>query len=396
MYPRPAIEAVSVVDRAAVQNASRAVRPDMPALNELALRSLAVLFSDEEKLFARRITWTDGGFRQEGTSVRGTVIALLGLQRVAMSRAKHVVDVDSIGDAVLRDTSWVTGVGDLGLLTWFTAEWAPERLKKLISEFDFWNALDTYRDGHEARTEGLAWFLSGIAHARIASPTTIPDLTDVAVEAYHLLENNQSEGGIFGNKAFPRFPHQASHKRLGTFADQMYAVYALTAFARAFQVEEPLTSALSCANAVRALQGEQGQWWFLYNKRACRVAKRYPVLFSHQYGIAPLAFLALEELTGQSFRSAVEKGISWFGAANELGEDLRNLVRGLIWDSIEQKKWPTKCWEAALDFLNVCYEPHLEKLRIRYEARPDQFGWLLYVFGGLGLPQGADPLPVPA
>jgi hypothetical protein len=42
-------------------------------------------------------------------------------------------------------------------------------------------------------------------------------------------------------------------------------------------------------------------------------------------------------------------------------------------------------WEATLNFMNISRRPQVENLRIRYEARPDHFGWLLYAFGGFGL-----------
>jgi hypothetical protein len=252
---------------------------------------------------------------------------------------------------------------------------------------DFGKALGTYPDGRQARTRGLAWFLAGIAHARLACPGSLPDLTDVAVDTYHLLQDNQSEGGIFGHAAFPRFHQQTFCNRFGTFADQIYAIYAFTTFARAFQIEEPLGSALGCANALRALQGEMGQWWFLYDKRACRVVNRYPVYSLHQDGTAPFGLLALGETTGQSFHEPIYKGLSWIAGANELGEDLRNLDRGLIWDSIGPRRRIANYWEAALSLMNISRERQVESLRIRYEARPDHFGWLLYAFGRFGLPK---------
>ncbi len=389
MSPRPLVEAVSVQERVDVPTDSCGSKLDIPALNALALRSLVSLFEEKEKLFSRRVTLTEDGFRREGASQKRTIIALLGLQRLAESGEAPPFDVGSIRDAVLGDTSWVRSVGDLGLLTWFTAECVPEKLGLLLNEFDFGKALDTYSDGREARTGGLAWFLAGVAHARLACPGTLLDLTDVAVDTYHLLQDNQSESGIFGHARFSRFLQRIFCDRFGTFADQIYAIYALTTFARAFQIEEPLGSALGCANSVRALQGEMGQWWFLYDKRACRVVNRYPVFSLHQDGTAPVGLLALGEATGQSFHEPIYKGLSWIAGANELGDDLRNLDRGLIWDSISPGRRIASYWEAAFSFMNISRGPQAESLKIRYEARPDHFGWLLYAFGKFGLPKAA-------
>lgn len=360
---------------------------DIPALNALAVQSLLSLFKAKENLFCRCVTITKDGFHQDKTSRRRTIIALLGLQRLSESGERQPFDLVSIQDVLLTDTSWVRGVGDLGLLTWFTAEFVPEKLHGLFNEFNFNKALETYPDGRQARTSGLAWYLAGISHARLAGVRAIPDLTDVAVGAYHLLVDNQGESGIFGQAAFPGLLQQAFWRRFGTFGDQIYAIYALSTFSRAFQVEEPLAPALSCANSIRGLQGERGEWWFLYDKRACRVANRYPVFSWHQDGTAPVGLLALGEATGQSFHESICKGLSWVTGANELGNDLRNLDRGLIWDSIWPRRRAANYWEAALSLLNISRTPREDHLRIRYEARPDHFGWLLYAFGRLGLPK---------
>jgi hypothetical protein len=364
----------------------RVSQSDIPGLNSLALGSLVSLLDEKDQLFAECITLTEAGLHREKASGKLSAIALLGLQRLAMSGARHSFDVSAIQDAVWKDRSWVKCVGDLGLLTWFTATCIPDRLGALFNEYDFGRAIVTYSDGREALTTSLAWFLAGIAHARLTRPNAAPDLTDIAVETYHSLQDNQSEGGIFGHAGSPRFLKQIFYKRYGTFADQIHAIYALTTFARAFQIEEPLASALACANSIRALQGEMGQWWFLYDKRTCRVVNRYPVCSLHQDGTAPVGLLALEEATGQNFRGPMYKGLSWVAGMNELGYDLRNIDPGLIWDSIGPSRRLANCWELACGFMNRTREPQLESLRVRYEVRPDHFGWLLYAFGKFGLP----------
>jgi hypothetical protein len=358
---------------------------DIPALNALALRSLVALFDARENLFSRSLVLTNDGLYREKTSRRRTMIALLGLQRLAESREPLPIDVAAVRDTLLADTKWVSGLRDLGLLTWLTAEIVPEKLGNLCKEFDFDKALESYPDGRQAHSSGLALFLAGISHARLAGVGSIPDLTDVAVDAYHLLLENQGENGIFGRAGFAHSLQRFFCRRFGTFDDQISAIYALSTFAKAFQIEEPLAPALSCANSIRSLQGEKGEWWFLYDKGACRVVNRYPVFSWHQDGTAPLGLLALGEATGQSFQEAIHKGLSWITGRNELANDLRNQERGLIWDSICPKRPTTNYWETALSLLNLPPRSRQVDLHIRQEARPDHFGWLLYAFGKHGL-----------
>jgi hypothetical protein len=385
MLPGSRTEIVSFKRVFAVDRRSmRGPAPEIPALNARALRSLVYLFSEKEKLFSRSVTLKSSGLHREGNSLKRTVIALLGLNRLAESKAATPFDVCSMHNAVLGDTSWVGSLGELGLLAWFTAECEPDRLRNLFRQFDFDKALLTYREGREACTSGLAWFLAGISHARLAGSSAVPDLTDVAVDAYHLLLENQSEGGIFGQVAFPRWLQRAC-RRFGRFSDQIFAIYALSVFSRAFQIEEPLAPALNCGNSICSLQGDNGEWWFLYDKQACRVVNRYPVFSWHQDGTAPVGLLALGEATGQNFYEPIYKGLTWGIASHQLGDHLESQQQGLIWDSIRPRRKAANYWEAALSLANIARRQKEEHLSIRYEARPDHFGWLLYAFGRAGL-----------
>ena len=364
------------------------VRLDIPTLNSLALRSLVELFNQKEQLFCERATFGISGCRRDGVSQKQTIVALLGLRQLALSERTEPLDIRSIRDAIIRDQSWVTSAEDLGLLTWFMATYSPDQMETIVREFDFDSRFKPYEDVHQGRTTGLAWFLAGVAHAALARPEFASRLTDVAVDAYRLLLGNQGDSGIFGSAGSARFPRETLYRRFGTLRDQVSAIYALSTFARAFQIEEPLESALACANSICALQGDLGQWWFLYDKSSGRVAKRYPVISSHQDGIAPSALLALGEATGRSFDKAIFRGLSWITGANEIGVDLRGADRDLIWESIDFEGRISKYWDAALSFANGSLHPHKGRLKIRYEIRPDHFGWLLYAFGELGLAAG--------
>jgi hypothetical protein len=361
-------------------------------LTSVAARALLALFDGKEMLFSRRIRLNGRGFHREGVSARRSVAALLGLQRLTDSGEWQPFNLETIHAAILQDTRWVKGIGDLGLLVRLAAECGrPDRVASVATEFDFANALTAFPDAREARTTDLAFFLAGISHARLACPSNLPDVTDAAVDAYRLLEANQGTGGIFAHAGQPGFLQQPYSNRFGTFADQAHAIYALATFARAFEIEEPLADALNCANAVRDLQGELGQWWFLYDKRTSKVVNRYPVWSMHQDGLAPMALLALEEATGPSFDEAIQKGLAWVEGRNELGVNLHDMEHGTIWDSIEPK---SRIRKAAMSLLGS--DNPGEKLQIRYEARPDHLGWLLYAFARFGIAKGATGVRVAA
>ncbi len=382
MNPHPNFESVALPIRSVNSTWGRESQLEVSALSSMAATALLPLFDGTEMLFTRRITLRGRGFCREPASPRRTVIALLGLHRFADSGQRQPFDLPSIETAVFQDKRWIKGIGDLGILIQFAAEYSPDRLSSLADNFDFAEALEIFPDGREARTAALSCFLAGISHAKLSSPDSLPDLTDMAVDTYHLLQENQGPGGIFADAGLPGLLQQPFSNRFGTIADQMHAVYALTTFARAFGIEEPLADALNCANAIRALQGDKGQWWFLYDKRSSRVVNRYPVFSIYQNGIAPMALLALAEATGQNFDDAICTGLSWVAGANELGVDLRDWQHGVIWDSIEPRSRITNFCDSALNLIHCSRKSPDENLRVRFEARPDHFGWLLYALTG--------------
>lgn len=383
------LRGIAVREPADVQT-DRLTQPDIPSLNALALRSLVSLFDEKEQLFSERVMLSRGCYRRDETSRKQTIIALLGLHRLVESGGTQPFDIAAIRDAAFQDRSWISSAGDVGLLTWFTAACLPDRLRVVLDEINFEEVLQTFEDGRQAQTTGLAWFLAGLAHAALARPEMRSGLTDVAVDTYRLLQDNQSHAGIFGHSGSMRLPLGILCSRFGTFSDQISAIYSLSMFAKAFKIEEPLGSALACASTICQFQGDLGQWWFLYDKSACRVVKRYPVLSSHQDGTAPCALLALGEATGRRFHNAIAKGLSWITGGNELGSDLRKLDQVFIWDSIEPVGRLAKYREAVLDFLIPSREAGADGLGVRCQARPEHFGWLLCAFGNLGLPKAAS------
>ena len=382
MNPHSNLESVALPVRNGYGTWGRGTQLDVPAFCSVAVKGLVSLFDGKELLFRRRITLREGAFRREAASQKRTVIALLGLKCLSDSGRQQPFDLASIENSVFQDKSWIEGVGDLGVLIQFAAEYNPNRLALLADRFDLESALSSFPDGREARTAALSSFLAGISHAKLSSPDSLPDLTDAAVDTYHLLQENQGPGGIFAHAGLPGLLQQPFSNRFGTIADQMHAIYALTTFARAFGIEEPLADALNCANTIRALQGDKGQWWFLYDKRSSQTVNRYPVRSICQNGMAPMALLALAEATGQNFDDAICSGLSWVGGANELGVDLRDWQHGVIWDSIEPRSRITNFCDSALNLIHCSRKSPDENLRVRFEARPDHFGWLLYALTG--------------
>lgn len=362
---------------------------DIRALNSLALQGLVPMFDAEEQLFCHRVVRSKHELVREGLSRRYTIMTLLGLHEIEQTGARSPFDIQSIYGSLSRDTAWISGVGDLGLVIWLTSAISPEQLEELFQRVNLETALDRHEDGRQARTTELAWFLTGISNAALACPKMVADLTDLAVEIYRRIKENQGEYGFFGHMSTTKSVRGFLRGRIGNFADQIYPILAMARFASAFGVDEPLGSALECASAICGAQGRLGQWWWLYDSRGGQISSRYPVYSVHQQGMAPMGLFALEEATGQSFGNHIYKGLRWIYGANELDLDMRDFSQSLIWRCILPKSRQTKYWDTALSLVRQTKEDATAgPLEILFEDRPYELGWLLYAFGRFSTIQG--------
>jgi hypothetical protein len=346
----------------------------------VASRGLVVMFDEEKQQFCHRLLRTEKGIVREGLSRRYTIMTLLGLRELELKRIDSPFDSNAIYAAFVQKTDWITGIGDLGLLIWLTAVFAPDQLESVFLKFRCETALDRYADARSGRTMELAWFLTGLAHAVLVNPKQGRRLTDVALETYRRLEQNQGEFGFFGHMNTKSSLAGLLRGRIGSFADQVYPIYAISKFATALQVKESLGRALKCADAICRAQGELGQWWWLYDLRSGRVSSDYPVYAVHQHGMAPMALFAFEESSGKSFEPFVYRGLNWI-TKNELGVDMRDHEHNLIWRCILPEASQSKYWEIASSLVrSKSKEVPAGSLKVLYEQRPYEFGWLLFAF----------------
>ena len=100
-------------------------------------------------------------------------MTLLGLKKLELAGGDSPLDIRSIYTSFVRDTKWIQGIGDMGLLIWLVATFNPDHLNGLLHTFNYETALDRFSDGRERHTMELAWFLSGLAHSAEACPKLV-------------------------------------------------------------------------------------------------------------------------------------------------------------------------------------------------------------------------------
>ncbi|HXM62343.1 MAG TPA: hypothetical protein VN950_15900 [Terriglobales bacterium] len=347
-------------------------------LVELAIHGLEAMYDQEKGLFCHRLKQTPSGNAQEGISERYTVMTLLGLLRAEGAGCRSPVDIYTTIDALYRDTGWVDNIGDLGLLLWLSSV-SSRKLDTFYATFNLENALRNYSDSRKRLTMELAWFLTGLTYASQTKQKRPPYIEPLARQTYTLLKSNQGKDSLFGHMAKWKSLAGAIRGHVGSFADQVYPIFAMAHFGQVFGLKEALQNSLQGANTICRLQGPLGQWWWHYDSTTGRVVGRYPVYSVHQHAMAPMALFAAQDACNTDFREPIYKGLEWIGGANELQQSLEDKSASLVWRCIR----PTKS-TSSLGRLSalVGQERTGGTLHILHECRPYELGWLLYAFAG--------------
>lgn len=360
----------------------------------LAVRGLQPMFDQHRQLFCYKLKKNESGMVQEGISQRYTMMTLLGLYRLEQSGKVSPFDSGRILEALFSDLSWIDNIGDLGLFLWLCSTVCPERLPEIGSKLDIADALVRYRGAKGGATMELAWFLTGICYWGLARPEKLAELKPVALETYQMLVKNQGERGFFGHLCTSRSLMGMIRGRIGSFADQVYPIYAFTQLFRAYEHEEAAKRALKCAVGICEVQGPLGQWWWHYDAVRGKVTDGYPVFSVHQHAMAPMTLFALGDTIGYDFDPYIYKGLNWINTNNELNFEMEDTSAGVIWRCIQRSG------SSRMRYLKARLGRHQDALRhsggrelqVLFECRPYELGWLLYAFANRIQPeQAAEP-----
>ena len=350
---------------------------------KLAVEGLPAMFDSTRQLYCYKLKKTEQGLIQEGISHRYTMMTLLGLHRYEQGGGISPVLTEPVLSMLLSDLTWVQGIGDLGVLLWLCGIVAPDRLSELEKRLPIASALSTYPSAKKAVTMELAWFLTGLSYWGLALPDQLPQLESVARATYDLLKRNQGSR-FFGHLGTSSSMMGMVRGRIGSFADQVYPIYGMSLFSRVFGDAEAGKKAVICARGICDVQGPLGQWWWHYDSVGGKVVDGYPVFSVHQHAMAPMTLFALGEATGMDFRPWIYRGLQWINSQNELAFEMEDASAKLVWRCIHRSDRSVgRYLKAALgQYPHPIQHDRAEDLKVLYECRPYELGWLLYAFAG--------------
>jgi hypothetical protein len=377
----PKLNTIDAVNRNGKTDAIKRGCDIMEEIIPLSVRGLEVMYDYKEKRFNYCAQKFEGGILNSGLSRRYTLVTLLGLVEYEKHGGKSFLNIQEIVSDLHSTSNQTSNIGDLGLLIWLCAMASPSKLEKLFMETRANDALTQYGDARRGCTMELSWFLTGLSMAYLMGNRDIAWIKKKADATVQQILGNYGGKGIFGHLR-KSSATGLIRGQIGSFADQVYPIYALTLYHKAFISVQALDVAKKCADTICQLQGTLGQWWWHYNSATGKVVGSYPVYSVHQEGMAPMALYFVGETTGKDYSAQIIKGLEWIRGNNELGVNMIDLERNVIWRCLYRPKWKSYP-EELLRFLRYRMEKMERKdLRILYECRSYCFGWLLYALAG--------------
>ncbi len=350
-------------------------------LCRLAVCGLAAMYEEEHELFCHIYARGNAGMHRRGLSPRYTMMTLLGLRRYERTGGRSPVDVEAVLGRLLRDTSWISNAGDLGLLLWTCAEVLPETVPSTYRQVGAADALTRFADARQGFTMEVAWYLTGLIACCEAGCADLAGQPENIGAARAILARNCGDAGIYGHRSADGRLSGYARRRIGSFADQVYPTIAFARLSSVLDDRDACEMAIRTAVTMCDLQGAMGEWSWHYDAQTGRVVNRYPVYSVHQHAMGPMMLFAVAEASNRNFDEAICRSLAWISGDNELQRDFVEPELGLIWRSIYLRR-AHRYTDAALRVAGLRREAAGVELQIRYECRPYELGWLLYAFAG--------------
>jgi hypothetical protein len=353
----------------------------IPELRELALHGLTHMYVPKQSLFCQTYVRTKSGMQRQGISHRYTMMSLLGLHRLERFGGQSPVPIEPVLRKMVDNTDWITCAGDLGLLLWTCGEILPENVPAVFRQVCATEALSRFSDAQQGYTMEVAWLLTGLTACCEAGFTDLPGMSELIEATRRILSQNCDYTGIYGHRSADGTLAGYARHRIGSFADQVYPTIAFARLSQVFHDSEARDMAIRTAVTICDLQGPLGEWFWRYDARTGRVVSRYPVYSVHQHAMGPMMLFAVSEATGYNFNDAVRDGLTWISGENEMRRSFVEPSLGLVWRCIYLGS-VSKYFDSGFRLLYAGLGASKAGLKVRYECRPYELGWLLYAFAG--------------
>ena len=378
-------------------------------LQDIALSGLVRSYDPETGLFHAKLVPTADGSEAVGQSFRYSGMAAIGLT-TAGARGLGDGGLPVAEICARLDERALQGCDplDLSLVLWGAAIAGRPTVRALLARVE-----KEYRELRRWHTSmGLGWALAGVEHAARLGGSTGASAARLADSmAQDLLRYQQRRTGLFRMRPLrPRRRLVAAlvESRIGTFANQIYPIYALSLHAARTGKDEAVQAVRRCVQSVCRAQGEKGQWWWMVDTKTGRWVDRYPVYAVHQDAMAPFGLHAARACWDGDTDAHIRRGLDCLFGDNELGISLVDESEGVIWRAIQREDsisdgdygapsrtlWRRKLTGLGLDMLGQLRPPS-DRLEILRECRTYHLGWVLFASEALEHAENAQAAAPP-
>ncbi|MCJ7822067.1 MAG: hypothetical protein MUQ26_03135, partial [Armatimonadetes bacterium] len=356
------------------------------------LSGLVRSYDPETGLFHAKLVQTADGSEAVGQSFRYSGMAAIGLT-TAGARGFGDGGLPVAEICARLDERALQGCDplDLSLVLWGAAIADRPTVRALLGRVG-----EEYRNLRRWHTSmALSWALAGVEHtARLGGRAGESAARLADSMAHDLLRYQRRRTGLFGMRALrPRRALLTAlvESRIGTFANQIYPIYALSLHAARTGKDEAIQAVRRCVHSVCRAQGEQGQWWWMVDTKTGRWVDRYPVYAVHQDAMAPFGLHAARAYWDGDTDAHIRRGLDCLFGDNELGVSLVDEEQGVIWRAIQREDsisdgdygapsrtlWRRKLTGLGLGVLGRLRHPS-DRLEVLRECRTYHLGWVLF------------------
>ena len=316
-----------------------------------------------------------GSSELRGASVRYSIMVLLGMLRLHLSGERPGVDLGELYDA-LRPHRSQLDVGDLGLLLWAEARMASAESTETLARLNAATA-DPLHVGHLEGME-VAWAVIGASQAASAGMDVGPSL-ERAFASMQARKSPQSP-------LYRHFRADRGRALLPNFATEVYTLLALCEVARGGHSATAVEDARALGDLLMALRQPDGGWPWLFHADLAVVVEPYEVYSVHQDAMAPMAFFALAEVTGDDrYAKAAVESFAWCFEGNELAVRMFDEPAHFIFRSIRRQGSAQRAnlaVNAALSLARIGWRADVGGLTLERTCRPYHLGWILEAWAG--------------
>ena len=348
------------------------------SLEDLCCSNLKQAFNSETLIFDRQI-YQQQWERTLGTeNLTSTCICLVSIERAEIKPGEIGFNPTQTFNALLKLAQSRPYPGGIGLIIWANAVWEMKSLAELQQQLNIpFENFSAYLIS--LTTMETAWLVSGLLHEyQRNQEAKTKKYLDIALNT--LLSRYQSSSHLMVH-ADAKAPWSHRLRRwVANFADQIYSVQALAFAAIVIKNEIAKQTAVDLANQLAKLQGKLGQWGWHYNPHNGEILQLYPVYSVHQYGMAPMAFAALQVAQVSNFDRVIQRGRDWL-EHNEMNLKMIDRQANTIWRDIEYHQNLFKKISRQTSSLLGRKEQittNQSNLKLNYETRPYEWGWCLY------------------